>query len=313
MSPSSVLVEEAPVESGATQIYSVLLPNVADTILDAVHSDLNETIVLTGAGLLEQFFPPDGNATDATAATINVQALEEGSYQTLQVTPNYAGVRVFTLAGSVGVLMLEVAIATFTVVGVLQLSQSSGLLYGADAVTYVRTADVESLRSGKVLVGTMDANGEPFETLIDLATRTIINTFDSSNLESARITTGEQLFTTPDSYSGSPMAPVLLTPTVANGAVTLVWQQTRPDLVFGYQIFMAQDYVAGEGYAEGGYGEGAYGGSSGTFSLAAIVSSGMSLSVVIPSLPSGATYTFEVQALSLDGDSALSNAVSISL
>jgi hypothetical protein len=78
-----LLIGLASVLVYGSSTYLVLLPNGDDVILDAVHSDLNQTVALTGAGLLQQFLPPPAASTDYAFATINLSALDEGSYDTL--------------------------------------------------------------------------------------------------------------------------------------------------------------------------------------------------------------------------------------
>lgn len=86
-------------------------------------------------------------------------------------------------------------------------------------------------------------SGTTYETLVDLSQGQIVGTWDKSKLRNQFVQTGEILFTPDTTYSGSPIPPVLLTPTsaVQNGKtyVTLTWEQERPDLITSYIVSYA--------------------------------------------------------------------------
>jgi hypothetical protein len=293
VSPFSVLVSVAQGINSSLATYHVLLPNTNDTVLDAEHSDYDATVVLTAGGLIQQFAPNAAlTDTDNATATLTLSSYTANSYTSLMVTPSHGGVRVFVLFGSPGVFLLEVNTASLAVTSFLEISLASGFLYGADNVDFVRLSDVESLRTGEILVGTSDSNGNTFETLVNLATRSIAGTWDSSSLTNPDITTGELLFMPVDSYTGKPLPPVLETPTPIAGGYTLNWTQTRPDLVTGYYIFAAQG--------------------SGAFTLYQTVNSGLITTLTLTGFPKSTTWSFYVQAQSNDGPSPNSNAVQIS-
>src|SRR5208282_5693125 len=90
--------------------------------------------------------------------------------------------------------------------------------------------------------------------------------------------------------SGRPIAPVLLTPTLAfqgaNGLVTLTWAQERSDLCNGYIVQYSLDGA--------------------TYNLLTQTNSGAVQTVTV-SASTGLVYWFRVQALSLDGSSGYSN------
>ena len=293
ISPFSVLIQIAQGTGTPLGTYRAFLPNTNDQILDADHADYNATVVLTQAGLIQQFLPNGSYTnTDDAAATLTLSSYTTKTYTSLLLTPSYGGVRVFILYGEQGAFLLEVNTYTLVVNSFLELSLESGFLYGADHVDFVRISDVESLRSGEVLVGTIDSNGNTYETQINLATRSIIGTWDSSMLINPDVTTGELLFQPVDSYAGQPLAPTLATPAPISGGYTLTWSQDRPDLVTGYYVFM------GAGTA--------------TPTLYQTVNSGLISTIAITGLPKSSTWSVYVQAQSKDGPSPNSNTVQIS-
>lgn len=290
ISPWSVLVAT----SGETEeSYYALTPNYGDTILDAVHSDTDATLILTAAGLIH-LLPPNAalTSTDNATATIVLSDYTPKTFSSIAVTPSFNGTRVLTLSGAEGVFLLEVVTSNLTVAGFLDISVESGLLYGSDTVRFVRCSDVESLRSGELLIGTQDASGNSYETQISLSTQTIIGTWDSSNTLNQDVTTGELLFMPSDSYAGQPLAPVLAPAVAVSGKATLIWAQDRPDLVNGYYVFSSAD---GE-----------------HFTRYQRVGSGATTSVVVSGLQPGSSYWYYVQALSNDGPSPVSNTIQVS-
>jgi hypothetical protein len=93
--------------------------------------------------------------------------------------------------------------------------------------------------------GTTTALGEgtTYETLVDLPHGQILGTFDASKLRNQFVESGEILFEPDSTYSGKPPAPVLDVPTAVGPAVTLVWTEERPDLVFAYNVEKSTDGV----------------------------------------------------------------------
>ena len=133
-------------------------------------------------------------------------------------------------------------------------------------------------------------SGTTYEALINLLQGQIIGTWDKSKLINQFVNSGEILFDPDTTYSGRPIAPVLLTPALAfqggNGLVTLTWAQERFDLCDGYTVQYSLDGV--------------------TYNLLTQINSGAIQTVTVPA-SMGLTYWFRVQALSLDGPSAYSN------
>jgi hypothetical protein len=280
-------------------------PQPPPTVLDAVHTETDYTLVLSGSGLLYSFSSAPLLNTDNPDTTIDLSALSELGFTRIFSTISFAGSRVLALSGPQGCLLLQVDSTTLEVQAMLEVTTGSKLLYGADNVQFVRLASVENLRTGQVFLGTVDTNGYTYETLIDLSQGRIIGTWDRSQLVNQRVTSGEVLFQAASSYSGSPVPPTL-SPAVNKGPnplqpnlelVQLTWAQVRPDLCSGYVVEVSLDGGA-------------------TWPSAYTVSSGSIESLTI-SLARGSTvpigYTFRVQAGSEDGTSGFSNTESILL
>ena len=160
----------------------------------------------------------------------------------------------------------------------------------SDNVQWVREASVESLRSGKVLLGTLDSEGHTYETLIDLTHRLVIGTWDASKLKNQYVTTGEILFEQESPYVGLPVPLVMQTPVVnPDDSVTLAWAAERPDLVGSYQL--------------------QYAGANGVFTPLTFIGSGIVESYTTLPLSAGETYGFRVRSGSADGQSVFSNTV----
>jgi len=273
--------------------YHVYLPDVNDTILDAVHAYADHTIVLTASAKVMRFVP---SATftdlDGPVGSVDLSEISTSGFTSIQATPPFGGARVLSLSGPGGVLLLHVD-DDFNVLGDLLLSTGpNGHLYGASKVMWVRVAGIEDLHSGTILVGTSDTLGNTFETEIVLSTRTVIGAWSKSQLKSQTATTGEILFGKDDTYSGIPMPPVLAAPVAQSSGYLLAWTSSRPDLVTQYVISMA---IGG-----------------GPFLTYRTIGSGAILSTVVQ-LTAGATYRFRVTANSMDGSSVPSNTVQISI
>jgi hypothetical protein len=268
-------------------------PNPSDTIVDAVHSYLNETILLTSAGELLQMIPDSPPVdTDNAQASIVLSNITSQTFTNLDATPPYNGLRVFTLFGPDGVLMLQVNDA-FTVMSTLALGENNTGLFGSNNVQWVALSNVESLKTGEILVGTKDSDGNSFETEFSLVTKTVVATFDAANLGNSNlITTGDILFEATDPYSGFPLSPVLASTGTGVGSVSLSWTQTRPDLVNGFIINVTLN---------------------GGLVKAVNIASGATTSATVSGLPTGNTYTISIVAVSADGTSAPSNVLSVSL
>jgi hypothetical protein len=290
---SYILISRASVtvqREGAT--YHALTPNPADTILDAVHSFWDETLLLTSAGEILQMIP-NATLTDTDNAneSIKISSFTSVDFTRIAATPPFVGQRVLLLTGSSGCLLLAID-SSLGVTGSVFFSSATGdLLYGGSDVQWISWTGIESLHSGILLVGTTDSEGNSYETEIQIANRTVISVWDSSLIRNQSVESGQILFQPVDSYSGFPMPPVLETPTYVSDQIVLTWTQPRPDLLTGYLVMLQT--------------------STGSVAIAQ-VSNGM-IETAAVNLPAGATYSFSIVAQSLDGSSAPSNVMQISI
>jgi hypothetical protein len=275
------------------------------TVLDAVHTEADYTLVLGSSGLLYRFTSAPLLNTDDPDITLDLLSLSELSFTRIYSTISFAGSRVLALSGPQGCLLLQIDSSTLRPQSMLEMTTGSQLLYGANNVQFVRLASVESLRTGQVFLGTVDSNGDTYETLIDLSQGRIIGTWDKSQLVNQYVVSGEVLFQPSAAYSGRPVSPTL-SPLTDKGAnhlqpelelVGLEWAQVRPDLCSGYVVEESTD-------------------SGATWQLASTVRSGSIESLTLSlarGLNTPISYTFRVQANSNDGDSGYSNTESILL
>jgi hypothetical protein len=125
------------------------------------------------------------------------------AFNSVFATDTFGNVRVVALSGPLGCFIMQFNSQQFTVEGFLLLSEASHLLIGANNVQWVRFSNVESTYSGKVFIGTLDDNGNTFETLIDMVRKIVLGTWSSSKLRNQYVTTGEFLFT-PESVCRHP-------------------------------------------------------------------------------------------------------------
>jgi hypothetical protein len=208
------------------------------------------------------------------------------------VFPASLGSRVVAILTSRGLLLVQVSEVGFEMIDKLLVSRESGLLSGGDIVAWARGSNVESVRKGKLLMGSRDAKGKYYETLLDLSSRSILGTWDELNLLNTRPSSGEIVYDT-NTYSGILASPVLGKPLVgATGrSLTLGWDQDRPDLVDYYVLQVNQD--------------------GGTWSQLARINAGTVRVFSFDSYQPNSTYQFRVQSGNLEGPSGWSNVQTI--
>jgi hypothetical protein len=266
----------------------IVLPNPMDTVVDAVHTEANYTIVLTSRGELQQYLSNKPNlSTDDPDVSLSLSDITALVFNRIFFLPNVGNTRILVLAGSEGALLLQVDNTTFAIEKYIELTETDGLVYGAANIQWVRSYGVESLAAGQFLLGSKDSEGNTFETLTDIGTRQVIQTWNASTLRNQFVYTGEILSKPASSYAGKPTSPTLNIPVQVDSSYILTWQQNREDLVTGYVLQYSID---------GGYPR-----------LLTTVPSGTTLEVVVL-LPVGHVYQVQVAAVSLDGTSAWSNA-----
>lgn len=284
--PNSVLTETTEAS------YHAYTPNPNELVVDAVLDGSDVILVLVNSNAVLAF-EPTGLDTDNAFSRIALTEFTNDTYTGLFATPQFANQRVIALSGANGCLLLLIECTEYTVIQSLDITTASGLLYGANNVQWVRLSSVESLHSGEVMLGTVDSQGSYFETLISLATRTILAVWDTTSTRSNKVVTGEIMASNPDLYTGSPLAPQLNAPAATGTRVSLTWAQQRSDLVTGFEVQASSD---GE-----------------DFQFLSLVNSGQVLGTTTEVLMPGVSYTFRVRALSLDGSSPWSNTAGIQL
>ena len=252
-------------------------------INDAIHTEQDYTLVLSGNILYRYTTAPLIN-TDNPDTILDLSTITLMSFTKITCTVAHDDMRVVVLSGPDGCLLLQVRSSTLAVVGSLAITLGSNLLYGADNILWVRVSNVESLRNGQVLLGTLDNNGNTFETFIDLPSGLIIGTWDRNKLINTTVNSGEVLFTQQSSYSGSPSAPVLNPILVSGNTLNISWIQNRPDLISNYSVMYSSD---------------------GTNFKTVPINSGTIENLTL-TLPAGA-YIFRVQSSNTDGVSPFSN------
>jgi hypothetical protein len=212
------------------------------------------------------------------------------AFNSVFATDTFGNVRVVALSGPLGCFIMQFNSQQFTVEGFLLLSEASHLLIGANNVQWVRFSNMESTYSGQVFIGTLDDNGNTFETLIDMVRKIVLGTWSSSKLRNQYVTTGEFLFTPESMYVGIPQAPIMNVPTVlASGAVQLSWIADRPDIITSYQVQ----------YAVNG----------GDYIPLVFIGTGVTDAYQTAPLPPGYNYSFQVRSNSADGFSPYSQPV----
>ena len=301
ISPFSVLVymEGTPGSVLRKLFLPLLPPAVRPLILDAVHTEEDYTLVLADDGKLYRYLPSFLINMDDPDIIIDLSDISGLSFTKIFSTVSFGGSRILVLSGPDGCLLLQVLGSDLTVQAMLEISTVSKLLYGANNVQFVRLANVENVRSGKIFLGTIGSDNSTYETLVDLSQGRIIGTWDKSKLINQQVTSGEILFEPEDVYSGRPLSPLLHAPLYLGpnplmpglGMVSLSWAQVRPDLCNGYIIQYSQDGIPQPAVAVG---------------------SG-SMENLVLTLAQGHTYAFQIIADSMDGQSGLSNTESISI
>jgi hypothetical protein len=239
ISERSVIATAQSSLASGVHFYCRRFTLLGTTIADADHAENDVTWVLTSGGTTLFYSSPGPDYQSDWPDHFLDFSKSYGTYHKLFVTNLFDGHRVLCYSGESGVLLAQIYEPDMTVEAIFAISTHNNILYGADHVTFVRLADVESTQTGKVLVGTVDSDGKYYETLVDLPRRRIISTWDSSSTHSRTILTGEILATAGAVYEGRLKAPTAIVveqePGTAN--VNVTWKQERADLVDEYEVW----------------------------------------------------------------------------
>lgn len=243
----TVLGQENP---GETYYRKVFLPgNDRGVIVDALYTEAEQVIVLTKANRLFRYTPDDigvMNLMDIWQAAADlVPYMRGGTVKWFTCSVVYGGHRVLAFVTTKGVLLAQIREEDFRLEAVQYLSTYEFNLYGGDDILFIRFKDVESLRKGKVLIGSaapktdilVKSDLEYFETVYDLDLKAVQNVWDRTNRINERVETGEMLDSVAADYTGVLQAPVLHLTEIDGSTVNLTWDMVRPDLVATYQIY----------------------------------------------------------------------------
>jgi hypothetical protein len=185
ISDHSVLVYGVfPSTTPASVLLSqIFLPNNANKIIDAVHTEQDYTLVLDNTGHIYRYFQGSFIQTDNPDVIIplsNFTSLDFNDHdlaneERILTTVNFANTRVLTITGEQGALLLQVNTTTLAVTGTFELTVQSNFVYGANKVDFVRWVNMDNLNSGRVLVGTILNNQAPI-TNVQISTNALIVT-----------------------------------------------------------------------------------------------------------------------------------------
>jgi len=234
-----VLGEETP----AGTFYAKYFPP-GQTLLNSGWYTENNTAILLSDGKLHRYrgLYVD-NTTDSPTETLDLTSYLYGyTLNDFQVSNTVLGSRMVVFPTSGGVLVLQISENLWNIQDSIFLTEGNDLLYGGSSVQWVTTSGLESTRRGKLLVGTT-AQGDSFVTLVDLASRSILKSWNAGDMLNSSTSTGEFLRTEASAYSGIPFAPVLtsLKPTPDGTSLELLWTQERSDLILSYEIQVSID------------------------------------------------------------------------
>jgi len=166
ISPHSVLVYGVfpSATPAAVLLRKLFLPNsTAASILDAVHTEQDYTLVFDTEGRIWRYTTAPFVNTDNPDTFINVSNYTSLSFldsdlaaeDRILTTQSFGNQRVLVMSGEDGALLLQVNTTTLAVMGKLEFDVASNNLYGASKVQFVRWVNMDNLNSGKILLGTI--------------------------------------------------------------------------------------------------------------------------------------------------------------
>ena len=165
ISPYSVLVYGVfqSANPAAVLLRRIFLPNNNLTILDAVHTEQDYTLVLDSAGNIYRYTGgpfintdnPDTTIPLSNFTTLSFADADLANDVRILTTVNFGNQRVVTVSGEQGALLLQMNTTTLQVTGTFELTVASNFVYGANKVQFVRWVNMDSLTSGRILLGTI--------------------------------------------------------------------------------------------------------------------------------------------------------------
>jgi hypothetical protein len=124
-------------------------------ILDAVHNEDDWTLVLDSNNNLYRYTTAPAINTDNPDTTINLSIYSGLTFNKVYTTSSFSNSRIVLLTGSTGGLLLQVRNSDLQVQGFMELTSASGFVYGSNNIQWIRMSNVESLRTGKILIGSV--------------------------------------------------------------------------------------------------------------------------------------------------------------
>lgn len=248
ISPRSVVLF-APQDTTPFKRRIYLPGNSSGDIVDAHLTQSGDVLVLDDSNDILLYSNNNygvDNISDFWQASISLTPyLRNATIKFFEITRSINNKRVLAFVTNKGLLLLQIEADTFTPEATLFLSVFDLNLYGGDDVVFVRFQEVESLKKGKILIGSKHPitpnfsaiRFEYFETLYDLTIRAVVQTWDRTNRINDTVQTGEILQVSGADYFGKLQAPDLDLDNVDTTSLRLKWQQIRSDLVENYNIY----------------------------------------------------------------------------
>ena len=153
------------IAQGSVCVYGGVVPNMIllrklfapnnNEIIDAVHTEDDWTLVLDKTQSVYKYGVAPQINTDNPLVKIDLTAVTSMVFNKVFTTYSFNNVRVLILTGPDGCLLLQLNNATLAITGFQEITIETGLLYGIDNVQFVRFSNVESLKTGKLLIGTI--------------------------------------------------------------------------------------------------------------------------------------------------------------
>lgn len=153
ISPNSVLIYGG-INPVLFLLRKLLTPN-GTTIVDAVHTEDDYTLVLDNQKNLFRYSTAPLINSDNPDTTINLNAVSSLRFNKVFSTASHANIRVLAFSGPDGCLLMQVDNTTLNIQGTLSLTTTSNLVVGSNNVQFIRLSNVETLNSGKILIGTV--------------------------------------------------------------------------------------------------------------------------------------------------------------
>jgi hypothetical protein len=188
ISPYSVLVYGVfPSANPAAVLLRRLITPNRTPILDAVHTEQDYTLVLDASGNIFRYSTAPLITTDNPDTTLVLSNTTSISFTDpdldndvkIMTTQSFANNRIIVLSGEEGAALLQVNTTTLAIEGLLEFLTSDNLLYGANAIQFVRWVNMDGLHTGRVLLGSVVYNSANVTSVV-IASNTLILTANNN-------------------------------------------------------------------------------------------------------------------------------------